>query len=54
MPFIELATELAHNGKINARILGLAITEQGYDEQDIKKVWHYLARFGYRTDSASN
>lgn len=52
--FIELATELAHNGKINARILGLAITEQGYDEQDVKKVWHYLARFGYRTVSASN
>lgn len=46
--FIELAKDLAHDGKINTRILGLAVTEQGYDEQDVKKVWHYLARFGYR------
>ncbi|MCL9780129.1 DUF3626 domain-containing protein [Vibrio sp. S4M6] len=47
--FIDLAKELAPDGTINARILGAAVTEQGYDEQDVKKVWHYLARFGYRT-----
>ncbi|MBM7035243.1 DUF3626 domain-containing protein [Vibrio ulleungensis] len=46
--YIDLAREIARNGKINPKLLGLAVTEQGYDEQDIKKVWHYLARFGYR------
>ncbi|KZX70034.1 hypothetical protein A3712_09765 [Vibrio sp. HI00D65] len=48
--FIELAKKLAVNGKINARILGLAVTQQGYDQQDVKKVWHYLARFGYQSE----
>ncbi|MDG3085177.1 DUF3626 domain-containing protein [Vibrio hannami] len=46
--FIDLAEELALNGTINARILGSAVTELEYDEQDVKKVWHYLARFGYQ------
>ncbi|CAM3970321.1 DUF3626 domain-containing protein [Vibrio neonatus] len=46
--YIELARNLAQEGKINAKILGRAIVEQGYSEQEIKKVWHYLARFGYQ------
>lgn len=50
--YIALAEKLAENDKINAKILGLAVTEQGYDEQDIKKVWHYLARFGYQSERA--
>ncbi len=45
--FIQLAHDIAVNGVINAKLLGLAVTEQGYNEQDIKKIWHYLARFGY-------
>lgn len=45
--YINLAQKLAQDGKVNARLLGLAVTEHGYDEQDIKKIWHYLARFGY-------
>ncbi len=48
--YIELGKRLAQNGKLNAKIIGSAITEQGYDEQDVKKVWHYLARFGYRSE----
>lgn len=50
--YIDLARELAQDGKINARLLGLAVTVQGYNEQDIKKIWHYLARFGYLSDRA--
>ena len=50
--YIALAKESAQNGSINAKILGLAATKQGYDEQDVKKVWHYLARFGYQSQSA--
>lgn len=45
--FVELASEISVNGVINAKILGWAVKELGYNEQDIKKVWHYLARFGY-------
>lgn len=47
--FIELAKKFAENGKVNAKIVGEAVTKLGYDEQDIKKVWHYLARFGYQS-----
>ncbi|GAL34655.1 hypothetical protein JCM19240_4205 [Vibrio maritimus] len=46
--FVELGKRLAVGGIIDARALGSAVTEQGYDEQAVKKVWHYLARFGYR------
>ena len=45
--FIELAKQFALNVEINAKIVGEAVTILGYDEQDVKKVWHYLARFGY-------
>ncbi|MGF1681574.1 DUF3626 domain-containing protein [Photobacterium minamisatsumaniensis] len=45
--FIHLANDIAVNGVINAKVLGAAVTEQGYDAQDIKKIWHYLARFGF-------
>lgn len=50
--YIELAIELAQNGSINAKILGSAVTKRGYDEQEVKKVWHYLARFGYQSARA--
>ncbi len=46
--FVELAKRLAVNGVIDATLLARAVTEQGYEEQEIKKVWHYLARFGYK------
>lgn len=48
--FIEIAKRIAVNGVIDAALLGKAVIEQDYDEQEIKKVWHYLARFGYRGD----
>ena len=47
--YIDLAKELAQNRIIDAKILGLAVTKQGYNEQEVKKLWHYLARFGYRS-----
>ncbi|WP_394152632.1 DUF3626 domain-containing protein [Vibrio maritimus] len=48
--YIELAKRIAVNGVIDAALLGKAVTEQNYEEQEVKKVWHYLARFGYRGD----
>lgn len=47
--FIELAQTLAKNGVINSKLIGQAMTERRYDSQDLKKVWHYLARFSYKT-----
>ncbi len=45
--YVELGCQLAIQGQIDAKILGEAVNEQGYDPQAVKKVWHCLARFGY-------
>jgi hypothetical protein len=44
--FIELGKEIAHNGILTPRIIGIAANSGKYNLQDLKKVWHYLARFG--------
>ena len=44
--YVELARHLAHEGFIDPIILGEAVESGGYDPQQVKKVWHYLARFG--------
>ncbi|WP_116200455.1 DUF3626 domain-containing protein [Amycolatopsis circi] len=41
--FTALSDELAEGGHLDPRILGNAT---GQDEQDLKRVWHLLARFG--------
>ncbi|MDN2481237.1 DUF3626 domain-containing protein [Vibrio agarivorans] len=46
--YVDLAREIAPNGILDVKLLGLAVTELGYEEQDIKKIWHYLARFGQK------
>ena len=45
--FVELARDISEHNRINPFLLGLAVNSKGYDPQDVKKVWHYLARFGY-------
>jgi len=45
---ISISKEIAVNNRINPQIIGLAHNDGRYDIQDIKKVWHYLARYGYR------
>ncbi|MDC5855431.1 DUF3626 domain-containing protein [Vibrio europaeus] len=44
--FIELAVKLATNNKIKPIDLSRAIYQLNFDEQDIKKIWHYMANFG--------
>jgi hypothetical protein len=44
---VELGARLAVDGLLDARILGQAVRD-GYDGQDVKLVWHYVARFGSR------
>ncbi len=41
--YVDLAAEIAVDGRLDPRILGMA---DGHDPQALKKVWHYLARFG--------
>lgn len=43
---VEVARRVAQVGILDARIIGEAV-EKGYEAaQDLKKVWHYVARFG--------
>ena len=48
LAFIELAQKVAPKGMLDVKLLGTAVNEYGFEEQDIKKIWHYLARFGRR------
>ena len=44
--YVRLGLSLAQDGVIDPRVIGDAARSGTYDEQDLKKVWHYLARFG--------
>jgi len=51
--YVELGMSIAHDGYLTPRILGEAARSGKYDVQDLKKVWHYLARFGDRSSAAA-
>jgi Protein of unknown function (DUF3626) len=42
--YVDLGTRLAVDGVLTPRVIGAAVGQ--HDEQDLKRVWHYLARFG--------
>ncbi|CAM5340759.1 hypothetical protein STANM309S_04750 [Streptomyces tanashiensis] len=44
--YVELAARIAVDGRLDPRIVQEAATSGRYDQQDVKKVWHCLARFG--------
>lgn len=44
--FVDLGAEVAVDGWLDPRILGNARLSGRYDQQALKRVWHYLARFG--------
>jgi hypothetical protein len=44
--FVALGLSLARNGHLNPRIIGDAARTGDHDPQALKRVWHYLARFG--------
>jgi hypothetical protein len=44
--YVDLGASLARNGRLDPRILGDASRTGRYDEQALKRVWHYVARFG--------
>ncbi|MFC1416263.1 DUF3626 domain-containing protein [Streptacidiphilus cavernicola] len=43
---VDLGLRLAVDGRLDPRILGDAARSGGHDPQQLKKVWHLLARFG--------
>lgn len=44
--YVDLGVEIAMDGRLDPKIIGDAARTGRYDLQDLKKVWHYLARFG--------
>lgn len=46
--YVALGLALAREGYLDPRILGEAACTGRYDPQALKRVWHYLARFGAR------
>ncbi|WP_405756347.1 MULTISPECIES: DUF3626 domain-containing protein [unclassified Streptomyces] len=44
--YVDLGEAIAVAGLLTPRILGAAARSGRYDEQALKRVWHYLARFG--------
>ncbi|MDV3219834.1 DUF3626 domain-containing protein [Intrasporangium sp.] len=46
--FVALGERLAEHGVLTPRVVGDASRTGRHDEQALKRVWHYLARFGYR------
>jgi hypothetical protein len=44
--YVDLGTEIAIGGHLDARVIGEAARTGRYDLQALKRVWHCLARFG--------
>ncbi|MFJ8073646.1 DUF3626 domain-containing protein [Streptomyces sp. NPDC096176] len=44
--YVDLGTRIAVGGVLDPRIVGDAARDDRHDLQAVKKVWHYLARFG--------
>ena len=44
--FVALGSQLARDGHLDARVIGDAAATGHHDPQALKRVWHYVARFG--------
>lgn len=44
--YVDLAARIAVDGVLDPRVIGAAEHSGDHDPQALKKVWHYLARFG--------
>jgi hypothetical protein len=44
--YVELGARIAEDGVVDPRVIGDAARTGRYEPQDLKKVWHTLARFG--------
>ncbi|ADD40976.1 DUF3626 domain-containing protein [Stackebrandtia nassauensis] len=50
--FVELGERIAIDGVLDPGIIGDAARSGRFDPQAVKRVWHYLARFGNRPNGA--
>jgi hypothetical protein len=44
--YVDLGLSLARAGHLDPKIVGDASRTGRYDDQALKRVWHYIARFG--------
>lgn len=47
--FVALGESIAQAGRLTPRLIGAAAHTGDHDEQSLKRVWHYTARFGAPT-----
>ena len=47
--YVALGRSLAVEGCLTPDVLEAAVRTERHHPQDVKKVWHYLARFGDRS-----
>jgi len=50
--FVDLGVAIARDGYLTPRMIGDAARTGNYELQNLKKVWHYLARFGNRAEAS--
>jgi hypothetical protein len=43
---VALAVRIAADGMLDPAVIGAAVAREEHDPQALKRVWHYLARFG--------
>jgi Protein of unknown function (DUF3626) len=48
---VALGEQIAVDGRLDPRIIGEAARTGRYDPQELKQVWHYVARFGETSSS---
>ena len=46
---VAVAEQIAVDGYLDPAVIGAAVAAGRHDPQDLKKVWHHLARFGCPT-----
>lgn len=46
--YVDLGARIARDGRLDPRVIGDAARTGRHDPQAVKRVWHYLARFGTR------
>ena len=49
----NVAAAFSADGRLDAAVIGAAVAAGSHDPQDLKRVWHYLARFGGPAESGS-
>lgn len=50
--YVDLGARIAGGGVLDPRVVGAAARDGDHDPQAVKKVWHYLARFGAPEEAA--